>query len=82
LWWPSLMKTCKHNSFCVGVVWQTQIIQHLVPAKNRTEKVRKLIVAILNAYLLCMWINFCIYFLRIKFAVSLLNIATTRKITS
>jgi len=23
LWWPSQRKTCKQNSFCVGVVWQT-----------------------------------------------------------
>jgi len=28
-------KTCKHSSFCVGVVWQTQsIVQHLAQTKN------------------------------------------------
>jgi len=27
---PAWQKTCEQNSFCVGVVWQTQSIQHLV----------------------------------------------------
>jgi len=26
LWWLSLSKTCKQNSFCAGVIWQTQNI--------------------------------------------------------
>jgi len=32
---PAWRKTCKQNSLCVGVVWQTQsIVQHLVQTKN------------------------------------------------
>jgi len=31
---PARRKTCKQNSFCVGVVWQTQgILQHLDQTK-------------------------------------------------
>jgi len=32
---PAWRKTCKQNSFCVGVVWQTQsIVKHLVQTKK------------------------------------------------
>jgi len=31
---PARRKTCKQNRFCVGVVWQTQSIQHVVQTKR------------------------------------------------
>jgi len=34
LWWPSLKRDMQQNSFCVGVVWLTQSIQHLVQTKK------------------------------------------------
>jgi len=38
---PTWWKTYKQNSFCVGVVWQTQsIIQHLVQAKKMKKSNR------------------------------------------
>jgi len=36
---PAWRKTCKQNSFCVKVVWQTQsIVQHLVQTKKKVGK--------------------------------------------
>jgi len=33
--WADWRKTCKQNSVCVRVVWQTQSIQYLVQTKRR-----------------------------------------------
>jgi len=32
-------KTCKQNSFCVGVAWQTQDIQHMVQTKKKNLQI-------------------------------------------
>jgi len=37
---PAWRKTCKQNSFYVGVVWQTQsIVKHLAQTKKKWKKI-------------------------------------------
>jgi len=38
---PTWRKTCKQSSFCVGVVWQTQSIQHLAQTKKKSYSASK-----------------------------------------
>jgi len=38
---PAWRKTCKQNSLCVGVAWQTQSIQHLVWFKFEGEECKQ-----------------------------------------
>jgi len=40
---PAWRKTCKQNSFCVGVLWRTQSIQHLVETKKKPWPYRHIV---------------------------------------
>jgi len=39
---PAWRKTCKLNSFCVGMVWQTQSIVHLAQTKKTSANLNQL----------------------------------------